>query len=176
MAEDTRIIRVIYSFFLGVLLAIFVGVGVNTFYPGPTAPEYPSESISYTAKEPTAEQIAAEKQYNEQWEQHQKDMQPYNRNVSIITLVAAVTLLAISLVYERRIKFIADGVMLGGLFTLLYSLGRSFASDNSKYIFTVVSVALIVVLFLGYHRFVRPFAGAQVSAELKPQKQKSSKK
>ena len=176
MAEDTRIIRVIYSFFLGVILAIFVGVGVNTFYPGSKEPGYPPESMNYSVKEPTAEQIAAEKQYNEQWEQHQKDMQPYNRNVSIITLVAAVSLLAISLVYERKIKFIADGVMLGGLFTLLYSLGRSFASEDSKYIFTVVSVALIVVLFLGYHRFVRPFTDAEAPAKPKIQKQQSSNK
>lgn len=155
MAEDNKVLRFMYTFFLGVLLAIFVGVGVNTFYPGPEPPEYPASLTTYSNKEPTDEQQKAEKEFQEQIQQHEKDMQPYNRNVSIITLGAAVVLLTVSLVFEKKIKFIADGIMLGGLFTLFYSLGRSFASQDSKYIFGVVTVALVVVLYLGYHRFVR---------------------
>lgn len=46
--------------------------------------------------------------------------------------------------------------MLGGLFTLFYSIGRGFASEDSKYMFIMVSVGLLLVLFLGYHRFVSP--------------------
>lgn len=84
-----------------------------------------------------------------------KKMNPYNRNVSIISLSAAVVLLALSMFLEgRNIKVISDGVMLGGLFMLVYSIGRGIASQDNKYMFGAVSVGLVVVLYLGYHRFV----------------------
>lgn len=156
MNDDNKILRLVYTFFLGLLLAIFVGVSINTFYTGPQAPEFPTELNTY-GKEPelTPEQITIQKNWDQKIEQHNKDMRPYNRNVSIVTLGAAVILLIASIVYEKKMKIIADGVMLGGLFTLLYSLGRGFASENSKYVFVVVTVGLAVVLYLGYHRFVR---------------------
>jgi hypothetical protein len=152
--DDNKVLKLVYTFFLGLLLAIFVGVGVNTFYPGPKAPEYPT-SINTYGKEPDAEQLAKQKEFDQKMEQHNKDSKPYNRNVSMLTLAAAVIFLAVSIMYEKRIKIIADGVMLGGLFTLLYSIGRGFASEDSKYVFIVVTVGLAIVLYLGYHRFVK---------------------
>jgi enoyl-CoA hydratase/carnithine racemase len=59
------------------------------------------------------------------------------------------------LVFEKKIKILAEGIMLGGLFTLIYSIGRSFASEDAKYSFLVVSIGLVIVIYLGYHRFVR---------------------
>lgn len=152
--EDNKVLKLIYTFFLGLLLALFVGAGINTFYPGPESPQYGAELNTYS-KEPSAEQEAKQREFDVKMEKYNKEMQPYNRNVSIITLVAAVILLTISLIYEKRIKLIADGIMLGGLFTLLYSLGRGFASQDSKYVFVMVSVGLVIVLYLGYHRFVK---------------------
>lgn len=153
--ENVQILKLFYSLFLGILLAIFVGVGINTFYPGPPAPEYPTE-LNYTEKQLTTKQQRIQKAYDIKINQYNKNMQPYNRNVSIMALTAAVILLVISLVFEKRMKIISDGVILGGLFTLLYSLGRGFASSDSKYVFVVVSICLVAVLYLGYHRFVRP--------------------
>ena len=153
--DDNKLLKLVYTFFLGLLIAIFVGVGINTFYEGPKMPEYPTEAITYS-KEPTSDQEALRQQaYDTQYKQYNDAVKPYNRNVSILTLVAAVILLAVSLISEKRVKILADGVMLGGLFTLLYSIGRSFASEDSKYVFVTVSVGLVVVLYLGYHRFVR---------------------
>jgi len=155
-------LRLVYTFFLGVLLAIFVGVGVATYYPGPKSVEFPVELNSY-GKEPTAEQLAIQKSYDIKMQQYNKDMRPYNRNTSIIVLCAAVIFLVISLIYEKRIKILADGVMLGGLFTLVYSIGRSFASQDTKYTFLTVTIGLLIVLYLGYHRFVRGhLSGAKI--------------
>lgn len=153
---DNRILKLVYTFFLGLLLAIFVGAGINTFYPGPEAPVYPVAVYETYGKEPTDEQIAQQKEYQAKEQEYNEKMKPYSRNVSIITLVAAVLFLAISIIYEKKLHFISDGVMLGGLFTLLYSIIRGFMSEDSKYVFMVVTVGLIVVLYLGYHRFVRP--------------------
>lgn len=152
--EDNKTLKLVYTFFLGLLIAIFVGVGINTFYPGPQYPKYPSELNTY-GKEMTTEQIAKQREYDVKNDQYMEKEKHYSRNVSLITLSFSVILLAISLIYEKRIKLIADGVMLGGVFVLFYSLGRSFAADNSKFSFGVVSVSLVIVLYLGYHRFVR---------------------
>jgi hypothetical protein len=154
--QDNNLLKLIYTFFLGIFLAIFVGVGINTFYPGPKSPEFPTALNTY-GKEPelTNDQIKIQKDWDQTMAQHNQDMKPYNRNVSMLTLAAAVIFLVVSIAYEKKIKIIADGIMLGGLFTLLYSLGRGFASENSKYVFAVVSVGLAIILFLGYHRFVR---------------------
>jgi hypothetical protein len=88
-------------------------------------------------------------------QQYNNDIKTYDRNTSIITLGAAVIFLVVSIIFEKKIKIIADGVMLGGLFTLIYSIGRGFASQNTKYTFLAVTVDLVIVLYLGYHRFVR---------------------
>jgi len=152
--EDNKILKLVYTFFLGLLLAIFVGVGINTFYAGPKAPEYPVELNTY-GKEPSSEQVVRQREFDKKVEQHDKEMKPYNRNVSIVALSAAVIFLILSIVFEKKIRIIADGVMLGGLFTLLYSLGRGFASENSKYVFVTITVGLAIVLYLGYHRFVK---------------------
>lgn len=152
--EENKIIKLVYTFFIGILIALFVGVGINTFYTSPQSPRYPTELNTYS-KEPTAQQIENQKKFDQENETYMERLKPYNRNVSIMTLVAAVALLALSMVYERRIKVIADGIMFGGLFTLLYSIGRGFASENSKYVFATVSVGLAVALYLGYHRFVK---------------------
>lgn len=153
--EENKILQLVYTFFLGVLLAVFVGVGINTFYPSPEQPEYPVE-LETSRQELTPAQEIKEAEYNRAIRNYEEKTKPYNRNVSIITLIAALVFFAISIIYEKRIKVIADGVMLGGLFTLFYSIGRGFASESSAYVFVVVTAGLVVVLYLGYHKFVIP--------------------
>lgn len=151
--EENKILRLIYTIFVGVLMAIFIGVGINTFYTPPKAPKYPPE-LTYVSKEMNEQEKAVEKDFQKQNDEYMEKMKPYNRNVSIITLIAAVGLMGASILLQKRIKLIADGVMLGGLFTLFYSIGRGFASENSQYVFLATSVGLAVTIYLGYSRFV----------------------
>ena len=148
-------LKAAYSFFLGILLAVFVGVGIAAFYTQPTVPKYPSE-LNLINKEPTAEQQALQKEFDAKSEAWDEAMKPYNRNVSIMTLIASIILVAVSLLFERRIKVLADGIMLGGVFTLIYSIGRGFAAQDSKYTFVVITVGLIIAFVLGYMRFIKP--------------------
>ena len=154
--DDNKILKIVYTFFLGIILALFVGLGISTFYPAPTAPEYPRELSSYS-KEPTIEQTAEQQKNQQKFDDEQRSysekVQPYNRNVSIIALVTAVILVGLSLLFEKFNKVIANGVMLGGLFTLLYSLGRGLASEDTKYTFIAATVGLLIALYLGYRRF-----------------------
>lgn len=152
--EDRRLLRLVYTFFLGILIALFVGVGINTFYPGPKQPQYPT-ALNTLGKEPTEQEIKIQQQWDKQMAAHEKELKPYNRNVSMIALGAAVLLLVVSVVLEKRIHILSEGTLVGGLFTLLYSIGRGFASQESKLVFAAVTIGLIIVLFVGYHQFRR---------------------
>jgi hypothetical protein len=152
---DGRIMRTVYTFFLGLLLALFVGLGVATVHPGPEEPA-PPPAVA-TARE-TGE-LAPEEQ--QQWTAYERDREAWeveamrhSRDVGVAALVASVVLLAVSLAVERRRPVLAHGVLLGGLFTLLHSVVRSLISQDTIASFAVVTVALVVVLYLGYRRFV----------------------
>lgn len=149
-------LKIVYSFFLGILLAILVGVGVQAFYPQPEAPTYPTELNMIGKDGPTTEQQQLQKDFDAKQSVWNEQMKPYNRNVSIITMVAALIFVTVGLLLESRIGVLANGLVLGGVFTLLYSMGRGFASANSKYSFVVALTGVIVVTVLGYLRFIRP--------------------
>lgn len=151
-------LKIIYTLILGLLLAFFIGFGINTFYASPVAPTAPD--FGYVGKEGLSQaQQAQQTAFDKTRESFDKNqLNPYNRNVSIAALAAALLLVAVGLLLERRIDVMADGALLGGVFTLIYSLGRAMASQDSGYGFVAVAVGLIIILGLGYLRFVRPSA------------------
>ena len=57
-------LKFVYSFFLGLLLVVFVGMGVASFYPSPKAPEYPIVlETNKLINEYSAEERAADQKY-----------------------------------------------------------------------------------------------------------------
>ncbi|MEX5236401.1 hypothetical protein [Kocuria arenosa] len=154
---DNNVMKIVYTFFLGALLALFVGLGIQSFYPGPEMPE-PTAGAEFVpgGSTPTGEQREEMEENDrqwQQWQQWQEEQQSYSRNVAVVALGASVVLLGLSLVLEKRNRVLTNGVMLGGLFTLIYAIGRSFASSETTMTFVAVSVGLAVVLLLGHRRF-----------------------
>ncbi len=149
-------LKLIYTFFLSLLIALFVGLGIDAFYPGPTAPDYPS--VLNLAK-PECENYAELKAEQEKFDQAQKDFndksKTYNRNVSIISLASAIIVMIASFAFLPKIKMIADGILLGGVFTTAYSIIRGLMSEDSHFRFLVVTVGLIIALVLGYIKFIK---------------------
>jgi len=150
------LIKFIYTLFLALLIALFVGLGIDTFYPGPKAPRYPVEldQIRQGCEE-TVEQQSLRKEFSLAQDKFMEESKPYNQNVSIASLVASIIILALSLTLLAKIKMIADGVLLGGVFTTVYSIIRGLMSESSQYRFLVVTVGLIIALVLGYIKFIR---------------------
>lgn len=148
-------IRYIYTFFVSLFLAVFIGTGVAVFYPSPKAPEPPSFYGLEAPKELTDSERRAEEDFSAQQRAWEKEMKEYNRNVSMIVLACAVVILVIALTLSDKLGVIADGLLLGGIFTLLYGIIRGMDSDDAKYRFLVASVGLLVALVLGYFKFTR---------------------
>jgi hypothetical protein len=157
--EHNTLFKLIYTFILGVVLALFLGVGVSAFYEPPKEPEYPIIASAYKESvTPTAESksdIEKQQQFEKEMRAYQEVRQGYERNVSVILLILAIITIAIGLVFSRQIGFLSDGILLGGLFTLVHSLIRGFAAEDTKYLFAAASVAVVVILYLGYRRFGR---------------------
>jgi hypothetical protein len=110
--------------------------------------------VTYADK-PIEADIAQNQEYDKQYAIYTENSNTYNRNVSIITLTAAVLLLVVSFYYEKKIIVLADGIMLGGLFTLIYSIIRGFISTDNRSVFIIVAVGLGAVLYIGFHKFVK---------------------
>jgi len=131
--------KIVYTLFIGILLATFIGVGIAAFYPSPKSPEFKFAPAPYYPPQ----------------DAYMKLSQDYNRNVSIISLVAAILILIISLTVFKSLPVIADGLLLGGVLTLIYSIVRGFNSQDEKFRFIVVTIGLIIAILLGYNKFIR---------------------
>ncbi len=159
-------LKIIYSLFLALLVALFIGVGISAFYPAPKSPDYPislqkpSAVTSNGSTVETTEQEAARIQYDTDQKQYSKDYAKYNQNVSIIAVAAAVIVLVISLTLVQSILLISDGLLFGGVLTLLYGIIRGFMSDSNSIRFVVVAVGLVVALIVGYVKFIGPEKGS----------------
>ncbi len=160
------LIKYIYTFFLAVLLVTFVGVGIAAFYKGPKMPEYPI-GLSYPIESGKSTESAETRQQQIKFDREQRDFQKldekYSKNVSTISVIAALIILIFSITLLSKIEFISDGLLLGGVFTLGYAIVRGFGAGDEMFRFIVVSIGLATALFLGYWRFVKPQIKKRVS-------------
>ncbi len=153
-------LRYLYSFFLGVLLVTFVGVGIAAFYKAPKYPEYPIETqpLTQDPAKPATEspQMRQERiSFEKNSRQFQKDSEKYNKNVSTIAIAASLAILVISITLLSKILYLSDGLLLGAVFTLIYAVVRGFSAGDEMFRFVVVTISLVVAIFLGYWKFVR---------------------
>ncbi len=156
------LIKYVYIVFLGIILATFVGVGIAAFYKGPVYPETPAALKyerpypDYQTGTPSAEYIKEQEAFDAKSKQFQQDSNIYNRNVSMIALAFSVLMLVLSLSFFKKIPVIADGLLLGGVLTLAYSVVRGFNTNDDIYRFLVVGAGLSIAMVLGYLKFVAP--------------------
>lgn len=150
------LIKFIYTLFLALLIALFVGLGIDAFYPGPVVPDYPVELENVeSCCEETAEQTVVRLEHEQAQRDFIEESKPYNRNVSIISLIASIVILVLSLTLLAKIKMMSDGILLGGVFTAMYSIIRGLMSESSQFRFVIVTIGLAIAFVLGYIKFIR---------------------
>jgi hypothetical protein len=162
-------LQTIFSFFLGLMVLAFVGVGVNTFLPSPTEQhttemqniQLQIEALNVktngrtldTAQQAEMDRLIA--QQNALQRTIETEMKGWARTTSIILVVFATIVMAISLLMSDKLRVISNGLLLGGLFTMIYGVGWVIFSGNSVARFAVIAFALAVAIGLGYLKFVR---------------------
>lgn len=173
-------LQTIFSFFLGLMVLAFVGVGANTFYPSPAEQhEQQLQDLQRqrdelhvrakghdldTAQQAEMDRIIAEE--NALRRTIEDELKGWARVTSIILVVLATLVMSVSLVGNEQLRVLGNGLLLGGLFTMVYGVGWVVFSGSSVTRFVVVAFALAVAIGLGYAKFVRQRAMEKVPAPL----------
>lgn len=162
-------LQTIFGFFLGLMVTSFVGVGVYTFYPSPerasrdrvVALSRQQQEIR-NAKAPdelTSEDRARiqtlQKELDTLQDETQAAGEAWGRRTSIILIALATLAMTVSLLRAVQLPVISNGLLLGGVFTMLYGVGWIIVTDTSTVRFFVMTAALAITVGLGYVRFVR---------------------
>lgn len=132
-------LQIIFAFFLGLVVVAFVGIGVNTFYPEP----------AYVDGRPD--------QY-----------MGWQLTTGVVLLVCATIILAVSLYLPEALGVLSNGLLLGGVFTMIYAVGITVSSNASVLRFVVVAVALAVTIAIGWLKFTRRRAAVPADAGTVP--------
>jgi len=160
-------LQTIFSFFLGLMVLAFIGVGVNTFYPNPSdayqkqlQPLYNEQqliNVKGGATPSAADQarlVQIQTQIDALNAKQQVETENWARVTSIILVLFATLVMGISLIRSEQLRVVSNGLLLGGLFTMIYGAGWTIFSGTSYLRFFVVLFALAVALGLGYVKFV----------------------
>jgi hypothetical protein len=162
-------LQTIFAIFLGLMVTAFIGVGVYTFYPSPRTASSRrvlelnrQEQAVRNSKGPNEltpedrvklEEIRVE--LNKAQDAAQVFRESWGRRTSIILIAFATLVMTISLIRADQLPVISNGLLLGGVFTMIYGVGWIVVTDTSVTRFMVMTVALLITLALGYVRFVR---------------------
>jgi hypothetical protein len=171
--------RVLYSIFLGFLVCMFVVWAMAAWFPTPQwkneypgierSPEQPippsSEELNFLdpgERQVRIQEYEADRAAYREWEASHEDMEnefeikmdAQGMTVALISLLIAVVITSGSLLYSGRLQVITEGLLLGGIFTLIYSIGWCFVRAP-KIAVVSVGIGLVVTLVLGYFKFVR---------------------
>ncbi len=175
-------LQTLFAIFLGLMVTAFVGVGVYTFYPSPDKQFRPRiealdrqeqairnsqpENALSPADRAQMQKIIDER--NRIQDASRASTESWSGRTSIILVSLATIAMAISLTAIAGLPVISNGLLMGGVFTMLYGVGWVIVSATSGTRFIVMSFALAVTLALGYLRFVRRRAVAGTTAATAP--------
>jgi hypothetical protein len=175
-------LHTLFAVFLGLMVTAFVGVGVYTFYPSPErdfqdrirAVDRQQQAIRGAKSENllTADERARIQAINEQrdrmFDESNARREAWSERTSIVLVILATLLMAITLTAAQNLPVISNGLLMGGVFTMLYGVGWVIASATSATRFVVISIALGITLALGYLRFARGRTIGEGRAERSP--------
>lgn len=184
------VLQAIFAVFLGLMITAVVGVGVYTFHPNPgdTTQEQvdelyeergridgcgsstPTKCRSWDQLSQTERQkvTAIDTQVAALQEDARSQREAWSQGTSIILISLATVLMVVSLLLGESLTVLSNGILLGGLFTMLYGVGWGIASGNSLTRFLVLVAALVVSLVLGYLKFARNRVGRASGAASAP--------
>lgn len=161
-------LQTIFSIFLGLMLTVFFGIGVYTYHPPPTQftdqikELNRQEQVIKTTKK-ASELTGSDRDQLEDIALKRRELmiaaedarKPWCLSTSIILIVFSTLTLVVSLLRAVQLQVVSNGLLLGGVFTMLYGMGWIAFAGTSTIRFLVMTAALIVTLVLGYIRFVR---------------------
>ncbi|MDQ2973576.1 MAG: hypothetical protein M3Q79_03795 [bacterium] len=147
-------IELIYSAAIGIAVALFIGFGIWAAYPGPNMPDYPIVNYSNNG-ETSSEDRQTQTDYEMQFKSYQEEANVYGQKVAGVAVLAGIAFFIFSTLKIKNNEVLRDGVMIGGIFTSVYALSRSFSivtySDvqrNNRIVTFIAACSLLVMVMV----------------------------
>ena len=147
-------IRFLYALAVAIFLVLVIAFGILTFYPSPEAPRYPDAIATPASKldVPSGPSTEVQQQYQRDYETYQGKRADHHRNVLLIaTLLAAVAIVG-GIVAAGALDVLRVGLMLGGLFTVLWALIYAGGEAGTGVLFVAALVVLGILVTLSQSR------------------------
>jgi hypothetical protein len=164
--------KIALSLAIVVVLNVFFNVGIETFYPTPVYEDFcPLPGVDEKTMAVTYPDMATCNEAGGQWTQpagegamgfcdyygdcykgHEEAMQIYNRNAFVILTILGTATLLFGLLTHTLPMAVANGLLFGGVVTLLIGTMRywNYMEDHLRFI--VSGVALALLIFVGIKR------------------------
>jgi hypothetical protein len=160
-----KVVNIVMGLATAIILGALINLGIQAFYPEPVSPTYPNTAVSVTVtpcetkdaaciqenKKIDAQQQAAQDQFNKDEKAYESATKLYNRNLFIIANIIGILMFALGfwLVFGDLViaaRGVPIGIMLAGLWSIIYGYGRGWGSvnDQLKFFIGLVIAALII--------------------------------
>lgn len=151
-------IRLLYAVLIAIAVVVFVGVAINSVYPGPKSPEYPQATS--LAEDPSKDTEYQKRQaaFDKSFKEYQNEQKEYSKKLSMILVPLAAAILIGGLWYMKRSDIIGEGIALGGVATSVYGIITASVADHRLMRFAAVTVLLVGAILVVQHRFSEPTA------------------
>ena len=138
------------SIAIAIILALFVNVGIATFYDEPNYEDcYFPRAIPLEGeyKQPTPEELDKAKEC----EDNNRELRSvYNRNVFIVLIITGFLSLLVGLFLG--VSSVASGFLFGGILNLFIGVIR-FWTDMDEYLrFIILGITLAILILVGYKK------------------------
>jgi len=169
---ESKVKQNILSISIAIILALFIGYGIQTFYPTPKYEDFCNETFMPKAPIATENecltvggkwstypimvgdktQLSGSCDSEFTCRQNFNDtLTPYNRNVFIITVILGILFIILGGAYIKN-DSVSFGVMGGAVLTIVYGTMRYWNDMSSIIKWVLLGVSLAVLIWLGYTR------------------------
>jgi len=144
-----KVKKIALSIAIAIILALFVNVGIATFYDSPDYEEcfYPRPLLRGEFEQPTKEEQSDSKECEDG---NRALRSVYNRNVFLVLVIAGVASLLVG--FTLGVSSVASGLLFGGILNLFIGVVR-FWSDMDEYLrFIILGITLVILIWVGYKK------------------------
>jgi hypothetical protein len=159
-----KIVNIVLAIGTLIILGALISLGIATFYPAPqypTMPNYPVEPLIVPCASGNVQCIqndasssaayqAQMNAYNAAQDNYNTEMQTYNRNVFIIANVVGIVVFVLGFLLVLYANLAGNGVpigiMMAGLWSIIYGYARGWGSVDDPLKFTIGLVVAVIVL------------------------------
>jgi hypothetical protein len=153
-----KIVNLVLGAATTIILGALIILGIKAFYPEPISPSYPNTAVvapcasADTACQQNDQNIQQQQQnqFNNAEQAYEDQMNIYDRNLFIIANIIGILIFALGfwLIFGAKLSSqgVPIGIMLAGLWSIMYGYGRGWGSvdDQLKFFVGLVIAAMII--------------------------------